>query len=81
MKTDWILEHNGKTVKVTTEDPENHTAHMAWQKGQRMLAGCPPFPVVKVSRLPRGKDEFIAAETIKANADKAFKRLSGNRRA
>lgn len=81
MKTTWILEHNGKTVTVTTEDPENHTAYMAWQKGTRMLAGAPLFPLVKVTRLPREESDTLSADTIARNSKKVLEKLSGRRRA
>jgi hypothetical protein len=80
MKTTWILEHAGKTTTVTTEDPENHTAHMAWQKGTRMFAGAPAFPFVKVTRLPREQADILDPETIAENTKKALGKLNGNRR-
>jgi hypothetical protein len=80
MKTNWILEHEGKTATVTTEDPENHTAHMAWQKGQRFFAGAPAFPFVKVKRLPREETDNLSPEVIARNSKKALEKLSGKPR-
>jgi hypothetical protein len=80
MKTTWILEHDGKTATITTEDPENHTAHMAWKNGQRMFAGAPAFPFVKVTRLPREATDILSPEVIARNSKKALEKLRGKPR-
>lgn len=76
----WVLEHNGKRQNITTLDSEGHTAHKAWQKGQRLFAGCPSFPQVAVFRLPRVETTASDLTAEKLKIEQAWEKLRGNRR-
>jgi hypothetical protein len=75
MKTTWTLEYNGQTRTVSTQDPENHTAHMAWQKGTREFAGAPPFNLVKVTRHKPLPADVETPEQIEAKVNESWRKL------